>query len=407
MVSGSTNLVEFLDLGDQPNGNHFVDEENKDKEPKFPLKMLVCPESWLVQIGEYPSPEFVFCNHPYISGVNVPIVKHFKRMAKHMVEKFSLEKNSLVIDIGANDGTFLRAFQDNGMRTLGVDPGQKTGQLCRSQGTTVCETFWNEETGKALRHLNLNPSLITATAVFYHIPDLHSFVKGLTEVMSDTTIFATQCVYLKDLMEGMQYDHFYHEHTCLYSLKPLVKLFEMHGLRVLDVEFYDVHGGSFVAYVGRKDCKFQTNHSVEDALAKEEEAGLYDMKTYEDFRKRCEKNKEDLNRLLKELKEQGKSVYALGAPLKGSTLLNYCGIGPDLVQCATEVNQFKIGKLVPGVHIPVVDETKLDKQPDYYLVLSWNFLDFFVDKYSDYLKAGGKFIVPNPDVRIVGSEALS
>jgi hypothetical protein len=398
---GSESLRRFIDLGDQPNGNHFPSESEKNIELKFPFAMCVCTDCWQVQLEEFPSMEFMFSNHPYITGVNMPVVSHFRTMVDRTIFRYGLEPNSLVIDIGANDGTLLANFRDKGMRVLGIDPGARTGRLCRANGITVCETFWNSETADAIKLLNLKPDLITATAVFYHVPDLHDFIRGLRSVMSDRTVFLTQCVYMKDVIEKLQFDHFYHEHTMMHAITPLKRAFESHGMRLLDVDFYDVHGGSFVLTVGLENCVFETSGNVERAIRAEKEAGLDDFETYARFTRRVEENRTELVSLLRDLKQQGKRVFALGAPLKGSTLLNYCGIGPDLVELATEVNQFKIGKLTPGTHIPIVEESSLVSQPDYYLLLSWNFLDFFRQKYADFLAAGGKFIVPHPSVRII------
>ena len=402
----SVNLKRFIDLGNQPNGNHFPFSVDFDKEPSFPFAMAVCTDCWQVQIEEFPSVEFMFSNHPYITGVNMPVVEHFERMVSNTLSKFPLAPNSLVIDIGANDGTLLKNFHSAGMRVLGVDPGKRTGELARKNGITIFETFWDENTAKAIKLLNLKPDLISATAVFYHIADIHSFVRGLAAAMQDDTIFMTQCVYLKDVIEKLQFDHFYHEHTMIHALGPLKKLFAQYGLRMIDVDFYEVHGGSFVLYVAREGSRYPTSPKVDAAIEEELNIGLHKMATYTDFARRVEENRIILVKELRNLVAQGKKIYALGAPLKGSTLLNYCKIGPDLVTLATEVNPFKIGRFTPGTHIPIVYENSITEQPDYYLVLSWNFLDFFVKKYADYLMAGGKFLVPHPEVRVIGAEAI-
>ena len=406
MTCGSPNLRRFIDLGDQPNGNHFPTPGATEKEPMFPFAMDVCTTCWQVQLEEFPSPEFMFRDHPYITGLNQPIITHFEKLSRHIVEKFQLPPQSLVIDIGANDGTFLAKFRDLGMRVLGVDPGGITGALARERGVTVCETFWNRQTGRAIRDLNLQPRLITATAVFYHIPDIHDFVQGLREVMTEETIFMTQCVYLKDVLEKNQFDHFYHEHTLIHSLAPLQQLFERFGMRMIDVEFDPVHGGSFILYVGLNASRHATTARVAAALADETRAGLDRLETYLDFTARVERNRTELIGLLRRLKEEGRSVYGLCAPLKGSTLLNYARIGPDLIDRMTEVNPHKIGKVTPGTHIPIVDEASVEKPPDYYLVMSWNFLDYFLEKYRPYLEQGGHFIVPNPEVRVIGKKDL-
>ena len=407
MNCGGSNLVRFIDLGDQPNGNHFPSHEDFDNEPKFPFAMAVCTDCWQVQLEEFPSAEFMFANHPYVTGVNMPVVDHFDQMVQDALKKFPFSKNSLVIDIGANDGTLLNRFREAGMRVIGVDPGQRTGKLARENDITVCETFWDKNTAQSIKQLNLKPDLITATAVFYHVEDIHSFLEGLATVMHDKSVFLTQCVYMKDVLEKIQFDHFYHEHTLMHTLLPLKRLFAEYGLRMIDVDFYPVHGGSFALYVAKEESIYETRPSVEEAIQREIDAGVNQISTYHEFTTKVEKNRDDLIALLSQLKEEGKTVYALGAPLKGSTLLNYCGIGPDLVEVATEVNRFKIGKYTPGTHIPIVFEEAIEKQPDYYLVLSWNFLDFFVEKYADFLRDGGKMIVPNPEVRIVDHTALT
>ena len=406
MNCGSFDLHQFIDLGDQPNGNHFPTEEMKDQELVFPFSMLVCQTCHQVQLEEFPSPEFMFANHPYVTGVNMPVVDHFDKLAQRTVERFRIPKESLVVDIGCNDGTLLRKFQENGMRVMGVDPGRLTGDLCREAGTTVCETFWNEASARAIRQLNLRPRLITATAVFYHVQDIHDFVRGLTTVMDDQTIFMTQCVNLKDVIQKCQFDHFYHEHTMIHSIGPLKRLFEEHGLRILDVEHVDVHGGSFICYVGQNSNEHATTPAVDEWIRDEEAAGLYGLDAYTDFANRVRKNRTDLVALLQDLKARGKKVWALGAPLKGSTMLNYCNIGPDLVEKAVEVNKFKIGKVTPGTHIPIEAEDQQTESPDYYLVLAWNFLPFFMDKYQSFLAGGGQFIVPNPEVHVTGAQDM-
>ena len=402
MNCGGRQLYRFLDLGQQPNGNNFLYAYEVDKEPRFPLSMLVCEDCWQVQISEFPSPEFMFSNHPYVTGVNAPVIKHFATLAPHVVSKLGLKPNDLVIDIGCNDGSLLKCFAHEGMRTLGVDPGARTGELARQQGITVFRQFWTHETGKSLKQLGVQPNAITATAVFYHVPDLHNFVEGLIEVMGPETCFVVQGVNLRDLIEKNEFDHFYHEHSCIHSVAPLMRLFSTHGLRLQDIEMSPIHGGSFILYVVRKESERPTTRAVDKALAADRAAGLNRRQTYDEFAARVARNMDALVELLRTLKEEGKKVYALGAPVKGSTLLNFGAIGPDLVQLATEVNKFKIGRVTPGTHIPVVDETTLEAHPDYYLVLAWNFADYLRKKYDDYLKKGGRFIVPVPELQVLG-----
>lgn len=403
----SKNLEEFLDFGNQPNGNYYPSYKELGTETIFPFAMVVCKDCWQVQIKEFPPVEMMFSNHPYITGVNMPVLTHFENMSDTVISKYRIQKNSLVLDIGANDGSLLEIFRRKGMRTLGVDPGERTGELAREKGITLCKTFWSHESAKSFKHLNIFPDLITATAVFYHMANIHDFVKGLAEIMTPKTIFLTQCVYLKDVILKGQFDHFYHEHTMIHSLTPLKRLLEEYGLRMLDVDFYPIHGGSFVLYVGKNDSVYPISPSVQKALNAEDECGLFRLNTYSDFKTRVEKNRKCLLELLNKLTTEGKIIFGLGAPLKGSTLLNYYNIGPNLVECATEVNRFKIGKFTPGTHIPIIFEGSIERQPDYYLILSWNFIDFFINKYENYLRDGGKFIVPHPEVKIIGKEVLA
>lgn len=395
-------LYEFLDLGRQPNGNNFLYSTETADEPFFPLAMLVCEDCWQVQISEFPSPEYMFSNHPYVTGVNVPVVRHFEKLAPHVIDKLGLKHNDLVIDIGCNDGSLLKSFAKHGMRVLGVDPGERTGELAKARGVTVFRQFWRHETGKSLRQLGVRPEVITATAVFYHVPDLHDFVAGLTEVMGPESCFVVQGVNLRDLIEKNQFDHFYHEHSCIHSIAPLTRLFAAHGLRIQDIEMSDIHGGSFILYVRREESRVPTTDAVAKAFAADAGAGLNERATYDAFAGRVRRNMDELIALVRRLRADGKSIYALGAPVKGSTLLNYCGIGPELVPFATEVNPFKIGRVTPGTHIPVIDEKSLETAPDYYLVLSWNFIDFLREKYHDYLTAGGRFITPVPSLQVLG-----
>jgi len=406
MNCGGSSLHSVIDLGEQPNGNHFITAEEIETETKFPLEMLVCATCWQVQIAEFPPQEILFDDHPYVSGINVPVVQHFTQLAKQVISKLGLSPGDLVMDIGCNDGTLLSAFAAAGMNTLGIDPGKRVSELAGANGHVIGRSFFNQTTGHALKTLGISPKLITATAVFYHVPDLHDFIAGLDAVMSRESIFLVQGVNLHDLIEKLEFDHFYHEHSCIHSIAALNRLFTAHEMRLLDVEYYSIHGGSFVAYVGRNDHPWPTSANVPAAIETEQAAGLMSVERYERFAADVRNNMNNLKALLERLKAEGRSVFGLGAPVKGSTLLNYCDIGPDLVSCLTEVNEYKFDRLSPGTHIPVVDEKKLATQPDYYLVLSWNFADYLIEKYANYLQAGGQFIIPVPELRVVGAEAI-
>ena len=397
----SQSLELFMDLGDQPNGNLFPDSSEVDTEDSYPFVMAVCTNCWQVQLEEFPSVAKMFSDHPYITGLNAPVVQHFEELSKAIINKFNIPEHSLVLDIGANDGTLLSKFRDLNMEVLGMDPGNLSFELARQKGIEIVQSFWNRESARELKNRGVQPDLITATAVFYHLEDIHDFVQGLDLIMNDRTIFCTQCVYSKELIENLQFDHFYHEHTLIHAVNPLKRLFAMYGLRILDVDTVPIHGGSFVMYVAKEHSPFLSSPKVNEMIEAEKRFGLENLKTYHTFSERVEKNKVDMLQLLNKLAAEGKTVHGIGAPLKGSTLLNYYEIGPDLVQRIVEVNPHKIGRYTPGTHIPIVSEAEEVERPDYYLILAWNFIDFFTKKYADFLKGGGKFIVPHPAINII------
>ncbi|MEM9128864.1 MAG: class I SAM-dependent methyltransferase [Pseudomonadota bacterium] len=406
MNCGSSDIVEFLDLGDQPNGNAFLFADQLSDEPYYSMKMDVCRSCWQVQIDEFPSQSVLFDDHPYVSGVNVPVVEHFEKMAKRSANDLNLQRGDLVLDIGCNDGSLLSAYRKCGATTIGIDPGKRVVELARENGHLACRAFWNSASARSMHELGITPKIISGTAVFYHVPDLHDFIDGLDILMNDETVFVVQGVSLVDVITKNQFDHFYHEHSCIHSIFALQRLFAQHQMKIFDVFEYDIHGGSFVAYVAKNSANREVSDRVDAYVAKELSHGLDNIETYHAFSARVEKNTKDLRTLLENLKAEGKSVFGLGAPLKGSTMLNYGDIGPDLVPCLTEVNEFKIGRLSPGTHIPVVDERTLEREPDYYLVLAWNFLDFFLERKADYLRGGGKFIVSVPELRILDASDL-
>lgn len=395
-----TELLEFIDLKDQPNGNVFLRAEDLADEVFYPLVMMVCQDCFQVQIQEFPDVDIMFEEHPYISGLSVPVVEHFRALSAHLVDKFSLQASDWVMDIGANDGSLLQCFDGLGMNTLGVDPSKHTAPLAREKGIEVVPSFWNRATASAIKARGENIKLITATAVFYHVQNLHEFIEGLIHVMDDSTVFCAQCVDLLDIIDRNQFDHFYHEHTMIHAIFPLKRIFEAHGLHIIDVEDWDIHGGSFVVYVAKSSSNHSVSPRVEQRLEREAAFGLQSIETYRQFAGRVRQNREDLRVFLADMKAEGKTVVCLGAPLKGSTLLNYAEIGPDWVECAVEVNPLKVGRLTPGTHIPVIHENELDFEPDCYLCLAWNFKDYFLHKYAAFLEAGGQMVFPNPQLEI-------
>lgn len=403
MNCGKYGVVPFLDLGDQPNGNAFLTEDEIPDEPHYALTMGVCESCWQVQIMEFPDQRVLFDDHPYISGLNAPVVEHFAKLAKTIVDRFDLAAGDVVMDIGCNDGSLLSQFRKLGITGLGIEPGARVNRMARENGHLALRTYWNDATGAALAPLGLRPKVITATAVFYHVPDLHDFISGLRNVMDNETVFVAQAVSLLDIFTGGGFDHFYHEHSCIHSVMALKSLFERNGMTLFDVELSPIHGGSLIAYACLKEAGRAVSPSVDAEIEREKEHGLDKIETYHRFSEEVIANTTAMRDLLIILKNEGATVYGLGAPLKSSTFLNFAKIGPDLLPVLTEVNSFKIGRLAPGTHIPIVDEKTLPAEPGYYLILAWNFLGYFIEKQQSFMDAGGRLIVPVPKPKIISA----
>jgi SAM-dependent methyltransferase len=402
----SADLYKFLDFGLQPNGNRFLETAEVESEPLLPLSVVLCRSCGQVQQGQVAPPEFLFTDHPYLTGINKPYVEHFERLVPRLIRELSLEPGSTVLDIGCNDGTLLSIFARHGVRGLGMDPGSLSGKVAARNGRVVLPTFWNKRSAAHLAALQLRPELIVSTASFYHMVDLDDWVAGLEISMGERSVFVAQCVYLGDIVRNGQVDQFYHEHSCLHSVRPLTSLFKRHGLRLFHVEPIDVQGGSILVFACRDEAAIATRPSVAEFLEYEREVGLAEPATFDRLRTDFEHNAVELNGLLRALKADGRRISAIGGSLRGITLLNFARVPPDAIDRILEVNEYKIGKLAPGLHIPVVDERMETEEPDSYLVLSWTFREYFIEKYKNYLRRGGSLIFPVPRLEIVDGRSI-
>ncbi len=402
-VCKGNRLQKFLSLGDQPHCNHFLTaQELESPDPVYPLDCYYCDDCSLVQLGYVVPPEVMFRQYPYVSGTTTTLRQHFCQLAQELVERFSLSPMSLVLDIGSNDGTFLQGFKRFGVRVLGVDPAINIAKMANEAGIETVPEFFGQKVASHIAVQKGKAQLVTAAGVFYHLPDLDDVVQGVCEVLVDDGVFVVQANYLEDMLEKNTFDNIYHEHLCYYSLKPLTVLFRRFGMEVFDVAQSSIHGGSIIVYVQKQGGPFQRTGRVAALLAKEESQGVYSLQTYQRFAERVYQVRDQLMVLLRDLKSQGKRIAAYGAPAKGNTLLNFCEIGPDILDYASEKNMLKVGFYTPGMRIPVISEEQAAKNPpDYYLVLPWNFLDEFLEKEKSYRASGGKFIVPVPHPHII------
>ena len=402
---GAREVELFLDLTDQPHCNRLIPPELADKqEPIFPLRAGFCGNCTGVQIDHTIPKENMFSDYPYVSGTTKTLPAHFADTSRRLVGAYDIKPGSLVVDIGSNDGTWLKQYAPFALEVLGVEPAANVSALANAAGVRTWTRFFNEETAQDIVEQHGKASLVTAAGVFFHLEELQSVCRGIKQLLDDDGVFCVQAIYLGGMIENVAFDQIYHEHLCYYTMRSLNFLLEQHGLEVFDVSVVQIHGGSLEAHVGHAGRR-PVGDSVVRLLADEKTKGYGEIETYHAWAGRIWQLRDDLLATLREFRAQSKSIYSYGAPAKGSTLLNSFGITAELVDLAVEKAPLKFDKLIPGVRIPIVDESSVER-PDAYLVLSWNFIDEFLIKEADYLKAGGAFIVPVPRLRVLTASDL-
>lgn len=402
-ICGSPNLDMVLDLGIQPWGNDFVaDGGNR---PEYPLELYFCKDCSLVQIGYTVPKEVMFNSHLYMSGTTRTLAAHFAEVAAGIVFDKSLGEKDLVVDIGGNDGTGLLRYAAAGCRVLNVEPGWKQAETAIQAGIPCANRFFNAKAAKSIRDSHGPASVINAAGVLFHLEELHDVMDGIKILLADDGTLVVQCVYLGSIVEKGAFDNIYHEHLLYYTLTTLTSLLEMHGLAPVSVRRSPIHGGSIIVQAQHAGVT-PPHKGVLAVLEEEKSNGLLKIETYRGFAKRVACIKNVLLEILEKYRTDGKTVFAYGAPVKGSTLLNYCGISPRLVLCAIEKNPLKVGTYYPGAGIYVRDEATAAR-PDAYLVLAWNFLDEFIEKEREFLDGGGEFIVPFSYPHVIRKEGVA
>ena len=401
-VSGSENLESILFLGYVPPVNYMQPVGSRPEEQcMYPLELLYCPDSHLVQIGCEVDPEILFPpEYPYTSGTTRILRENFADLYEVCRERLGLEEGSLVVDIGSNDGTLLHNFLSGGCQVLGIEPTDR-GALAEAKGVRTVNRFFSSRTATEVAREFGQAALVTAANVFAHIQEIDQVVDGILELMDEDGVFVSESHYLLDLIHTLQFDTVYHEHLRYYSLHSLQALLEKHGLEVFDVQRIPTHGGSIRVFASRKG-KRCVSASVSALLAEEEAAGLLCLDTYREFGRRVMQFKLDLMNIVREVKQEGKRIYGIGAPSRASTLITYTGLDHDAVTSVMEVaGSHKIGRYMPGTRIPVEEETRLfEDQPEYALLFSWHIADELMPK---LIEKGfkGDFIVPLPDPRVL------
>ncbi|MFI6321267.1 class I SAM-dependent methyltransferase [Nonomuraea sp. NPDC050556] len=396
-LCGSADLASVVDLGATPPCELFLTAAQLDMpEINYPLHLRVCQSCWLAQIPPLITPEDTFTEYAYFASFSASWVEHARKFVSTSLERL---KPSFVVEVASNDGYLLQHVVAEGVRCLGIEPSANVGQAAKDKGVPTLGAFLTPETGAAVRAEHGPADLVVANNVYAHIPDLIGFTKGLRALVADDGWVSIEVQHLLTLMELNQYDTIYHEHFQYYTVASAQRALASGGLTLVDVELLPTHGGSIRLWARPLGVP---SDRVSDVLAKEKAAGLHDLSGYTDFGDRVAAVKRDLLRFLIDAADDGKTVVGYGAPGKGNTLLNHCGIRSDLLQYTVDRNPYKHGRYTPGTRIPILEPERIaHDRPDYVLVLPWNLREELAAQLSYIHEWGGRLVFPIPHLEVV------
>jgi SAM-dependent methyltransferase len=394
----------FADLGMSPLSNAYLTADQLGAMERFyPLHAWVCNSCFLVQLEEFESPQSIFGDYAYFSSYSDSWLAHCDAYSRMAIERFRLGRSSQVVEVASNDGYLLQYFRNAGIPVLGIEPAANVAEAARAKRipTEVC--FLGADTARALAARGVSADLLVGNNVFAHVPNLNDFAEGLLTLLAAQGVLTLEFPHLLRLMQENQFDTIYHEHFSYFSLRTARAVLAEHGLAVFDVEELPTHGGSLRVYACRAEAAAKRMTLAPDRLiAREEAAGLHALTAYSRFAEQVRATKRALLRFLLEAREQGKQVVGYGAPAKGNTLLNYCGIRSDLLDYTVDRSPHKQGKFLPGTHIPIFPpERILETRPDYVLILPWNLQQEILAQMGAVREWGGRFVVPIPRVEVL------
>lgn len=394
----------FLDLGVSPLANSFIKEKNlKKMEPFYPLHTYVCHNCFLVQLKEFETPSHIFRDYAYFSSFSESWLMHAHKYVEMAMEKFKLTTDSQVIEIASNDGYLLQYFQKQKIPVLGIEPAENVAAIAESKGIPTIVEFFGEVMGEKLVKQGRRADLIVANNVLAHVPDIHDFVIGLKILLKEHGVITIEVPHVMELISQKQFDTIYHEHFSYFSVSTVKDIFLEHGLKIFHVEQFSTHGGSLRIFVNHEqDISRPINSSVPLLIEQENKFGINQIETYMKFSEEIKQMKLDIIQFFLETKEQGKQIAGYGAPAKGNTFLNYCGIGKDFISYTVDKNHFKQGLYLPGTRIPIrgPEEIRLTK-PEYVLILPWNLKEEIMEQNAYIRDWGGKFIILIPKIMVL------
>jgi len=399
----SLSLHTFVDLGMSPLCESFLAADQLNQmEPFYPLHVYVCENCLLVQLQEYVRPEDIFTEYAYFSSYSDTWLRHSKDYADMVVERFNLGLHSRVVELASNDGYLLQYFVQKGIPVLGIEPAANVAETAISKGVTTVVKFFGSKTAHEVAGASGKADLIIGNNVLAQVPDLNDFVAGMQILLKPDGIITMEFPHLMSLMESNQFDTIYHEHFSYFSFAVVERVFAAHALTLFDVEKLSTHGGSLRIYACHtEDAGKQVTTRVKVLKAAEEAAGVLRIDTYFSFAKKVEETKHKLLEFLIEAKREGKSIAGYGAPGKGNTLLNYCGVRTDFIDYTVDRNPYKHGKYTPGTHIPIFHPNKISEtKPDYVFILPWNLKDEIMKQLAYINEWGGRFVIPIPEPKI-------